>query len=96
MGIIIKPIVTEKMTVLTEKRNVYGFRVAPEANKIQIKKAVEDLYNVTVLDVNTINYSGKRKSRYTKAGLISGKTASFKKALITLADGEVIDFYSNI
>ena len=96
MGIIIKPIVTEKMTLLTEKRNVYGFRVAPEANKIQIKKAVEELYNVTVLDVNTVNYPGKRKSRYTKTGLISGKTAAFKKAMVTLADGEVIDFYSNI
>ncbi|MDP4270011.1 MAG: 50S ribosomal protein L23 [Bacteroidota bacterium] len=96
MGIIIKPIVTEKMTVLTEKRNVYGFRVSPDANKIQIKKAVEDLYSVTVLDVNTINYSGKRKSRYTKTGIIAGKTASYKKALVTLADGEVIDFYSNI
>lgn len=96
MGIIIKPIVTEKMTALTEKRNNYGFRVASEANKIQIKKAVEELYNVTVVDVNTLNYAGKLKSRNTKAGVISGRTASYKKAIVTLKDGEVIDFYSNI
>ncbi|MEI7675270.1 MAG: 50S ribosomal protein L23 [Bacteroidales bacterium] len=96
MGIIIKPIVTEKMTALTEKRNTYGFRVAPDANKIQIKKAIEELYSVTVLDVNTANFTGKLKSRNTKAGVIKGRTASFKKALVTLKDGEVIDFYSNI
>lgn len=96
MGIIIKPIVTEKMTALTEKRNTYGFRVSPDANKIQIKQAVEALYNVTVVSVNTMNYSGKLKSRNTKAGVIQGRTASFKKALITLKAGEVIDFYSNI
>ena len=67
MGIIIKPIVTEKQTAITEKfPNRYGFRVSPDANKLEIKKAVEDMYSVTVVDVNTINYSGKRKSRYTK------------------------------
>lgn len=66
MGIIIKPIVTEKQTAITEKfPNRYGFRVSPDANKLEIKKAVEDMYSVTVVDVNTINYSGKRKSRYT-------------------------------
>ncbi|MGL5013190.1 MAG: 50S ribosomal protein L23 [Bacteroidales bacterium] len=96
MRVIIKPIVTEKLTALTEKRGTYGFRVAPEANKIQIKKAVEELYNVTVVDVNTVNYSGKLKSRFTKAGILSGKTSAFKKAYVTLKDGEVIDFYSNI
>lgn len=96
MGIIIKPIVTEKMTALTEKRNNYGFRVSSEANKIQIKQAIEELYNVTVVDVNTLNYPGKLKSRNTKAGVISGRTASYKKAIVTLKDGEVIDFYSNI
>ena len=69
MGIIIKPIVTEKQTAITEKfPNRYGFRVSPDANKLEIKKAVEDMYSVTVVDVNTINYSGKRKSRYTKSG----------------------------
>lgn len=96
MGIIIKPIVTEKMTALTEKRSTYGFRVAPGANKIQIKKAVEELYNVTVADVNTLNVTGKLKSRNTKSGIIQGRSASYKKALVTLKDGDIIDFYSNI
>ncbi len=97
MGIIIKPIVTEKQTAITEKMsNRYGFRVSPDANKLQIKKAVEDMYNVTVVDVNTMNYFGKRKSRYTKSGVISGKQSSFKKAIITLKEGEIIDFFSNI
>ncbi len=96
MGIIIKPIVTEKMTTITEKLNRYGFRVNPDANKLEIKQAVESMYNVTVIDVNTINYDGKKKSRYTKSGLITGKTSAFKKAMVTLQKGDVIDFYSNI
>ena len=94
MGIIIKPIVTEKQTAITEKfPNLY---VSPDANKLEIKKAVEDMYSVTVVDVNTINYSGKRKSRYTKSGIINGKQAAFKKAIVTLKEGETIDFFSNI
>ena len=96
MAIIIKPIVTEKMTAMADKLNRYGFAVRPDANKQQIKKAVEEMYTVTVVDVNTMNHKGKKKSRYTKAGLIVGKTASYKKALVTLKDGESIDFYSNI
>ncbi|MEG2163264.1 MAG: 50S ribosomal protein L23 [Bacteroidales bacterium] len=96
MAIIIKPIVTEKMTRMSEKLNRYGFRVDPDANKPQIKKAVEEMYNVTVISVNTMNYNGKNKSRYTKSGLIQGKTAAYKKALVTLKEGESIDFYSNI
>jgi large subunit ribosomal protein L23 len=96
MKVIIKPIVTEKMTSLTDKLNRYGFKVNPDANKLQIKKAVEDMYNVTVTDVNTANYDGKKKSRYTKTGLISGKTVAFKKAVVTLKEGDTIDFYSNI
>ena len=97
MGIIIKPIVTEKQTAITEKMaNRYGFRVSPDANKLEIKKAIEDMYNVTVVDVNTINYAGKLKSRYTKSGVISGKQVSFKKAIVTLKEGESIDFFSNI
>ena len=97
MGIIIKPIVTEKQTAITEKfPNRYGFRVSPDANKLEIKKAVEDMYSVTVVDVNTINYSGKRKSRYTNSGIINGKQAAFKKAIVTLKEGETIDFFSNI
>jgi len=96
MGIIIKPIVTEKMTAITEKLNRYGFRVQPDANKIEIARAVQDLYNVTVIDVNTINYRGKNKSRFTKAGLVKGSESAFKKAIVTLKEGDTIDFYSNI
>ena len=96
MDILIKPIVTEKMTEQGEKLNRYGFIVRKEADKIQIKKAIEDLYNVSVASVKTMVYGGKNKSRFTKAGVISGKTAAYKKAVITLADGDTIDFYSNI
>ncbi len=96
MGIIIKPIVTEKLTVQGEKLNRYGFIVDREANKLQIKAAVEQLYNVTVAEVNTVNYHGKRKSRYTKAGMLQGRTNHYKKAYVTLAGEEKIDFYANI
>ncbi len=74
----------------------YGFVVRPEANKLQIKKEVEELYNVTVIDVNTMRYAGKRSSRYTKAGLVRGQKPAFKKAIVTIKNGETIDFYSNI
>jgi large subunit ribosomal protein L23 len=97
MGIIIKPIVTEKQTAITEKQpNRFGFRVSPKANKLEIKKAVEDMYQVSVVDVNTMNYSGKIKSRYTKSGVITGRQDSFKKAIVTLKEGDTIDFFSNI
>lgn len=97
MGIIIKPIVTEKQTAITDKfANRYGFRVSPGANKLEIRKAVEEMYNVTVVDVNTMNYSGERKSRYTKSGVSVGKTSSFKKAIVTLKEGQIIDFFNNI
>ncbi len=96
MDILKKPIVTEKMTGLGEKLNRYGFIVDKRANKLQIKKAVEEIYDVRVDAVNTITYGGKVKSKFTKTGVISGKTNSFKKAIITLADGDNIDFYSNI
>ncbi len=96
MNIIIKPIITEKMTAMGDKMNRYGFVVHKKANKLQIKKAIEDLYGVDVNSVNTINYSGKIKARGTKTGYISGRTSSFKKAIVTLAKGETIDFYSNI
>ncbi len=96
MGYIIKPLVSEKMTNITEKMPCkYGFIVRPEANKLQIKKEVEDQYNVKVLTVNTIRYEGKRSSRYTRAGLIKGKKPAFKKAIVTLKEGESIDFYRN-
>ena len=96
MEVIIKPVVTEKMTATTEKSNRFGFVVNGDANKIQIKEAVEDLYNVTVTDVNTMNYSGKIKSRNTKSGVVSGVTNSYKKAIVSLKQGDTIDFYSNI
>jgi large subunit ribosomal protein L23 len=96
MDIIIKPVITEKMTAMGENLNRYGFIVNRKANKLQIKKAVEDLYGVDVVSVNTMTYRGKTKSRFTKTGIISGKTASYKKAIITVAEGETIDFYSNI
>lgn len=96
MNILIKPVITEKMTSLGEKLNRYGFIVNRKANKIQIKSAVEDFYGVDVIAVNTMNYSGKEKSRFTKGGVISGRTNAFKKAIVTLAEGETIDFYSNI
>ena len=96
MGIIIKPIVTEKMTVQGEKLNRDGFIVDRDANKLEIKSAVEQMYNVTVDEVNTINYHGKRKSRYTKAGMLRGRANHYKKAYVTLAGEDKIDFYSNI
>ncbi len=96
MDIMIEPIVTEKATRLTEKLNRYTFRVSPDANKYQIQDLVEKLYGVKVVAVNTAVVRGKNKSRYTKSGLLKGKTASYKKAIITVADGETIDFYSNI
>ena len=96
MGIIHKPIITEKMTAISEKLNQYGFIVNKNANKIQIKNAVNELYGVEVESVNTMNFSGKTKSRNTKAGFITGKTNAYKKAIVTLAEGETIDFYSNI
>ncbi len=96
MGIIIKPIVTEKMTVQGEKLNRYGFIVDRDANKIQIRNAVEQMYNVSVASVNTLNYHGKKKSRYTKAGILKGRENHYKKAYVTLAGDDKIDFYSNI
>ena len=117
MAFIIKPLVTEKMTNITEKSSVdrtyrvkskkgeertkkatpkYGFIVKPEANKLEIKSEVEATYNVTVINVNTLRYAGKRSSRYTRAGLVKGQKNAFKKAIVTLKEGDAIDFYSNI
>ena len=114
MAFIVKPLVTEKMTAITEKSSVeksykvkgetrtkkaeakYGFIVLPEANKLDIKKEIESLYNVTVIDVNTARYAGKRQSRYTRKGLIKGQKNAYKKAIVTLKEGDSIDFYSNI
>ncbi|RIJ46188.1 50S ribosomal protein L23 [Maribellus luteus] len=96
MDILVKPLVTEKMTDQSERFNRYGFVVDRRASKPQIKKAVESLYNVTVENVNTMVYGGKVKSRYTKGGIITGKTSAYKKAIVTLVEGDSIDFYSNI
>lgn len=95
MSVLIKPLVTEKVSALNEKGK-YGFVVTKTANKVQIKKAVEKAYGVTVESVNTMRYIGKTKSRYTKTGVVSGRTSSYKKAVVSVAEGEVIDFYSGI
>jgi large subunit ribosomal protein L23 len=96
MIIIKKPVITEKMTAISEKLNKYAFIVDKNANKIQIKDAVEKLYDVKVTAVNTMNYDGKKKSRYTKAGVVTGRRPAFKKAVVTLKEGDTIDFFSNI
>ncbi|MDR2026897.1 MAG: 50S ribosomal protein L23 [Prevotellaceae bacterium] len=96
MEILFKPIVTEKMAHQGDKLNRYGIVVDRKADKLQIKKAVEDFYGVNVKAINTMNYKGKRKSRFTKAGMLKGRTNHFKKAIITLNEGERIDFYKNI
>ena len=96
MNVIIKPILTEKMSAQGEKLNSYGFIVDPRANKLQIKTAVEEMYQVSVDSVNTINYPGKVKARMTKAGNIVGRTNRYKKSIVTLKNDDKIDFYSNI
>ena len=96
MDIQITPIVTEKATAYSEKQNCYMFAVSPGANKFQIKDIVEKLYNVRVERVNIANYAGKRVQRYTKGGLIRGRHDAFKKAYVTVAEGQKIDYYSNI
>ena len=84
------------MKIQGDKLNRYGFIVERDANKVEIKNAVEQMYGVSVKDVNTVNYHGKRKSRYTKAGMLTGRTNHYKKAIVTLAGDDKIDFYSNI
>ena len=96
MDITIKPVITEKATQLTERRGVYTFHVSPEANKYQIKTLVEELYGVKVERVNTMVVRGKNKSRWTKSGLLRGKTNEWKKAVIKVAGDQNIDFFSNI
>ena len=96
MSVLIKPIITEKMTADSELNNRYGFVVDPGANKIQIKDAVEATYGVSVKKVRTMNYGPTRKSRYTKTGVQHGKTNAIKKAIVDVAEGDIIDFYSNL
>ncbi len=95
MSILKSPLVTEKVSALNEKGK-YGFIVKNTANKIEIKNAIEKMYSVNVKRVNTINVLGKKKSRSTKAGVLTGRKPDYKKAIVTLAAGEVIDFYSNV
>jgi large subunit ribosomal protein L23 len=94
--ILIRPLITEKMTRITDKQGKFGFIVNVDANKIEIAAAVEQAYNVKVEKVNTLRYDGKRKYRYTTKGIIEGRSASYKKAIIKLQAGETIDFYANV
>jgi len=96
MSVLIRPIITEKMTADSELYNRYGFYVDPKANKLQIKEAVEATYGVSVKKVRTMNYGPTRKSRFTKTGVQHGKTNSLKKAIVDVSDGDIIDFYSNL
>ena len=97
LGLEAMPKIEQAEKVVTKKAQAkYGFIVKPEANKVEIAKEIEALYNVTVEDVNTLRYAGKRSSRYTKAGLVRGQKNAFKKAIVTLKEGDTIDFYSNI
>jgi len=96
MSILIKPIITEKMTNDSELNNRYGFVVNKKANKVEIKKAVEDTYGVSVEAVRTMNYPVKRTTKFTKTGVVSGMKGAYKKAIVQIAEGDSIDFYSNI
>ena len=95
MGVLVRPLVTEKFSAMNE-HGKYGFVVAREANKVEIKKEVEKTYGVTVESVNTMVHPGKSKSRFTKSGVIAGRTQTFKKAVVKVAEGDIIDFYSGI
>lgn len=94
--ILIKPILTEKANAQQEKLHRYAFKVAKKSNKLEIKKAIETFYGVTVTSVNTVVAPDKNKTRYTKAGFIQGRKAGYKKAYVTVAAGEEIDLYANI
>jgi len=94
--VLIKPILTEKANAQQEKLKRYAFKVNRRANKLEIKKAIEDFYGVSVVDVNTLVAPGKNKTKFTKAGFIKGVRPAYKKALVTLAEGDTIDLYANI
>jgi large subunit ribosomal protein L23 len=96
MSVLIKPIITENMKADSELYNRYGFIVNPKANKLQIKEAVEATYGVSVDKVRTMNYGPSRKTRYTRTGVQHGKTNAYKKAIVDVAEGDIIDFYSNL
>jgi len=94
--VLIKPVLTEKANAQQEKLRRFAFKVNRKANKLEIKKAVETFYGITVIDVNTSVVPGKAKTRSTKAGMISGRKPAYKKAMVTIGEGETIDLYSNI
>lgn len=94
--ILIRPLITEKMTNLTADKGKYGFIVNPKANKIEIKKAIEKKFNVHVVDVKTINYKGKTKTQFRKSGRFEGRTSKFKKAIVTLKEGETIELFEQV
>lgn len=94
--ILIKPLLTEKSDLLAENMNQFSFIVNKKANKLEIKSAIEKMYGVNVASVNTLIQAGKKKSRNTKSGLVQGRTTTYKKAIVTLSDGETIDFFGDI
>ena len=96
MSLLIKPIITEKATNDSELNNCYTFQVAKSANKVEIKKAVESVYGVSVNKVRTLNYGPTRKTKYTKTGIQNGKTNANKKAVVDVAEGDTIDFFSKL
>ncbi|MDG2455687.1 MAG: 50S ribosomal protein L23 [Bacteroidia bacterium] len=96
MAILVKPLITEKMSLLTESKDQYGFRVALTATKPEIKAEIEKMYGVEVVKLRTLIVAGKRKTRFTKSGVSNGKKSNYKKAIVSLAEGQSIDFYENI
>jgi len=95
MSVLVKPLITEKISALNEKGK-YGFIVVKGANKVEIRKEVEKMYGVNVESISTMIHPGKPKQRYSKSKVVNGRSSSYKKAIVTLAAGEVIDFYSGI
>lgn len=96
MAVLVKPLITEKMSLLSEKEGQYGFRVALTATKPEIKAEIENMYGVEVIKLRTLVVAGKRKTRFTKSGVSNGKASNYKKAIVSLAEGQSIDFYENI
>ncbi len=92
--VLVRPVITEKVNLQMERSGRYTFVVGKQANKLEIKKAVEEFYGVKVAEVNTLVVPAKSKTRYTKAGLLSGRKPSYKKAVVTLAEGETIDLFT--
>jgi len=96
MSVVKRPLITEKSNEISEKLKKFGFVVNRNASKDEIKKEIEKLYRVNVVEINTMIYGGKAKTRYTKKNILNGRTRGYKKAVVTLKEGQTIDFYSNI